>query len=170
MTSHREWFTTFRSRNFGFVYIGDDKTCTITRMTQIKISMDDGGMWTLNEVRYITKLRKNLISLGTLQENGFSYRSEGDRGNMKVSKSALIMMRGNRVACNIYKLLGNTIVGGVALIEFDNDATKLWNMCVGHLNEHGMMELHKRNLLKGVRSCKLELCKYCILGNCDVSG
>jgi hypothetical protein len=25
-----------------------------------------------------------------------------------------------------------------------------------------MFELHKRNLLKGVKSCKLGLCKYCV--------
>ena len=27
-----------------------------------------------------------------------------------------------------------------------------------------MQELHKRNHLKGVKTCKLEFCKYCILG------
>jgi len=26
-----------------------------------------------------------------------------------------------------------------------------------------MMEIHARNLLKGVRICKMDLCKYCIL-------
>ena len=31
-------------------------------------------------------------------------------------------------------------------------------------NEHDMQELHKRNLLKGVKTCKLEFYKYCILG------
>lgn len=49
-------------------------------------------------------------------------------------------------------------------VETDNDATKLWHMCLGHLNEHGMMEMHKRILLKGVRSCTFGLCKDCVLG------
>lgn len=40
--------------------------------------MDDSGVRTLNEVRYIPELSKNLISLCTLQENGFSYKSHGD--------------------------------------------------------------------------------------------
>jgi hypothetical protein len=60
--------------------------------------------------------------------------------------------------------LGNTIIGDVALVESHNDATKLWHLRLGHLSERGMMELHKRSLLKGVRSCKMDLCKYCVLG------
>lgn len=35
--------------------------------------------------------------------------------------------------CNIYKLLWNTIVGGVASFESEDDATKLWLVCLGHL-------------------------------------
>jgi hypothetical protein len=27
-----------------------------------------------------------------------------------------------------------------------------------------MLELHRRNLLKGVKTCKLEFCKFCVLG------
>lgn len=61
-------------------------------MRQIKISMDDGGVRTLNEVKYISELRKNLIFLSTLQTNGFSYKSYKDRDNMKISKGALIVM------------------------------------------------------------------------------
>jgi transposase InsO family protein len=164
MTPNREWFTTFRSGNFGFVYLGDDKACAITGIGQVKIAMDDGGVRTLTDVRYIPELRKNLISLGTLQANGYSYRSDGDRDILKVSKGALTVMRAKRTAGNIYKLLGNTVVGDVASVESDNDATKLWHLRLGHLSERGMMELHKRSLLKGVRSCKMDLCKYCVLG------
>lgn len=40
------------------------------------------------------------------------------------------------------------------------DDTLLWHMNIG---ESGMIELQKRNLLKRVKSCKLNLCKFCIL-------
>ena len=33
-------------------------------------------------------------------------------------------------------------------------------MRLGHIGERGMLELHKRNLLKGVKTCKLD--KYCV--------
>ena len=37
-------------------------------------------------------------------------------------------------------------------------------MQVGHIGERGMLELHKRNLLKWVKICKLYFCKYCVYG------
>ena len=33
-------------------------------------------------------------------------------------------------------------------------------MRVGRLSERGMIELHKRNMLKGVKSCKLKFCEF----------
>jgi hypothetical protein len=35
-------------------------------------------------------------------------------------------------------------------------------MQLGHLGKRGMFELHKENLLKGMKSCKLCFCKYCV--------
>lgn len=52
---------------------------------KIKISLDNGGMRILSEVCYVPELRKNLISMGTLQENGHSFRSDGDRDIMRVN-------------------------------------------------------------------------------------
>lgn len=66
-----EMLDSFKSSDFGFVYLGDDKTCTIIGNGKIKIALDGGGVCTLSEARYVPELRKNLISLGTLQENGY---------------------------------------------------------------------------------------------------
>ena len=100
--------------------------------------------------------------MGTLDCNGFSYKSTS--GVMKVSKGAMIVMKGQKLVGNIYKLLGTTIVGGVATAESKSDSTVLWHMRLGHMGERGMMELHKRNLLKGIKTCKLDFCKYCVFG------
>uniref|UniRef100_A0A2N9FEH3 CCHC-type domain-containing protein n=1 Tax=Fagus sylvatica TaxID=28930 RepID=A0A2N9FEH3_FAGSY len=59
----------------------------------------------------------------------------------------------------------NTILGGVAAVaESEDDDTLLWHMRLGHMSKRGMRELHKRNLLIGIKSCKLDFCKYCIMG------
>ena len=79
----------------------------------------------LNDARYIQELRKNLISLGILLVNGFSYNSDEDRDIMMVKKDALTMLRSKRTTSNINKLLGKTITGDVVLLKSDNDATKL---------------------------------------------
>ena len=65
-------------------------------------------------------------------------------------------MKRKRITRNIYKLLENTVVGGAAAVESDHDDyTKLWHMHLSHLSECRMIKLHKRNLLKGVKSYKL---------------
>ncbi|RDX89779.1 hypothetical protein CR513_28456, partial [Mucuna pruriens] len=51
---------------------------------------------TFCEVRYILDLRKNLISLGTLQVNDFNYKMYGDSDTLRVFKGALTMMKGKR--------------------------------------------------------------------------
>uniref|UniRef100_A0A2N9I8F7 Integrase catalytic domain-containing protein n=1 Tax=Fagus sylvatica TaxID=28930 RepID=A0A2N9I8F7_FAGSY len=163
VTPHRNWFDTYRSINCGSVRMGNDAACTIIGMGTIKIKMSDGVVRTLEEVRHIPDMRKNLISLGTLDSKGYSYKSEN--GIMKVSKGAMIVMTGQKISSNVYKLLGNTILGGVAAVaESEDDDTLLWHMRLGHMSERGMRELHKRNLLTGIKSCKLDFCKYCIMG------
>uniref|UniRef100_A0A2N9GEX0 Integrase catalytic domain-containing protein n=1 Tax=Fagus sylvatica TaxID=28930 RepID=A0A2N9GEX0_FAGSY len=163
VTPHRNWFDTYKSINCGSVRMGNDAACTIIGMGTIKIKMSDGVVRTLEEVRHIPDMRKNLISLGTLDSKGYSYKSEN--GIMKVSKGAMVVMTGQKISSNVYKLLGNTILGGVAVVaESEDDDTLLWHMRLGHISERGMRELHKRNLLTGIKSCKLDFCKYCIMG------
>ena len=66
MTLHQESFHSFKARDFGFAFLGDDKTCSITGMVQVKIALDDDVLRTFGEVWYVLELRKNLISYGTL--------------------------------------------------------------------------------------------------------
>ena len=82
---------------------------------------------------------------------------------MKVTKGAMVVMKGLKQSGNIYSLLGTTIVGGATAVEDEYDNIVLWHMRLGHMGEHGMRELHRRNLLKGVKSCKLDFCKFCVL-------
>jgi hypothetical protein len=163
VTPHRSWFDTYRSVNCSSVRMGNDASCKVIGIGTIKIKMFDNVVRTLGEVRHVPEMKKNLISLGTLDSKGYSYKSE--HGIMNVSKGAMVVMRGQKISGNIYKLLGSTILGGVAAVsESEDDDTLLWHMRLGHMSERGMRELHKRNLLAGIRSCKLDFCKYCVVG------
>uniref|UniRef100_A0A2N9GG47 CCHC-type domain-containing protein n=1 Tax=Fagus sylvatica TaxID=28930 RepID=A0A2N9GG47_FAGSY len=93
--------------------------------------------------------------------------SDGDMLScfIKHLTGAMVVMTCQKISSNVYKLLGNTILGGVAAVaEFEDNDTLLWHMRLGHMSERGMRELHKRNLLTGIKSCKLDFCKYCIMG------
>jgi len=46
--------------------MGDDHSCNIEGMGTVRIKMDDGIVRELKAVRYVPKLKKNLISVGAL--------------------------------------------------------------------------------------------------------
>ena len=85
---------------------------------------------------------------------------------MKITKGYLMVMRGQKISM-FYRLIGNTVVGRVVVttsVESSTDDTKLWHMRLGHIGERGMLELHKRNILNGVKTYKLDFCEYCVYG------
>ncbi|KAE8655249.1 hypothetical protein F3Y22_tig00117034pilonHSYRG01568 [Hibiscus syriacus] len=155
ITPNREWFSTYMSVNSGSVYLGDDRCCNIVGIGDVRIKMYDGSVRTLSGVRHIPDLKKNLISLGTLHKNGFIPKADEDRETIWIVKGALTVMKGKLTAGNIYRLLGSTVAGGVHYVESCDYITKLWHMRLAHLSERGMTELHKRNLLHGVKSCSI---------------
>ena len=91
MTPNKDWFNTYRSVNSGFVMMGNDASCKVAGIGNIIIKMFDDVVRTLCDVRHVPDLRKNLISLGTLDCNGFSYKSTSRV--MKVSKCVMTVMK-----------------------------------------------------------------------------
>jgi hypothetical protein len=49
----------------------------ITGISNIRIKMFDGIIRTLCEVRHVLEVEKSLISFGTLDLNGYGYKSKG---------------------------------------------------------------------------------------------
>ena len=66
MTPNRDWFNTYRLVNSGYVLMGNNTSCKVVGIRNIRIKMFDGVVRTLCDVRHVPDLRKNLISLGTL--------------------------------------------------------------------------------------------------------
>ena len=69
----------------------NDIVCPIEGICSINIKMFDGVVRKLQGVRYVPELKKNLISLGTLDAEGCSYTGQG--GALKVSRGALVIIK-----------------------------------------------------------------------------
>ncbi|KAG8478589.1 hypothetical protein CXB51_028432 [Gossypium anomalum] len=131
----------------------------------IKVKMFDGVVRTLSDVLHVPELKRNLISLSTLDSKG--YRHTAESGVLKISKGSLVVMKGQRKIAKLYVLQGSTVTGDAAVASSslsDDDITKLWHMCLGHMSENGMVELSKRGLLDGQGICKLNFCEHCVFG------
>ena len=164
MSPNRSLFDTYKSCEGSSVMMGNRTSCKMVGIGTVKIKMFDGVVRTLTDVRHIPDLRLNLISLGTLDSTGCSISISG--GVVKVKKGAMVVMKEEKKG-NLYRLIGESVIGGVAVTsseDHDADDTELWHMRLAHMSEKGMLELHKRGVLKGIKSCKLNFCKFCLFG------
>ncbi|KAG8501651.1 hypothetical protein CXB51_004782 [Gossypium anomalum] len=141
MSPNRDWFTTYETVSEGVVLMGNNASCKIAGVGTIKVKMFDGVVRTLSDVRYVPELKRNLISLSTLDSKGYRYTAESG---------------------------GSTVTGDAAVASSslsDDDISKLWHMRLGHMSENGMVELSKRGLLDGQGIYKLNFCEHCVLGS-----
>ncbi|GJT60321.1 reverse transcriptase domain-containing protein [Tanacetum coccineum] len=67
----------------GSVKFGDNRTCTIKGTRKVKIPLHDGSSFIPKDVRYVSGLRRSLISLGTLEKEGYMVKMQ--MGRIKVS-------------------------------------------------------------------------------------
>lgn len=132
----------------------------------VQIKTHDGMTRTLKEVKHIPSMPRNLISLSTMDCDGYKYT--GERRLLKVSRGSLIHMIGDMNSAKLYVLRGSTFPSFAAVVT-PNDSddcakTNMWHMRLGHMSEHGMAELVKRELIDGCNLSKLEFCEHCVYG------
>ncbi|URD75525.1 hypothetical protein MUK42_34393 [Musa troglodytarum] len=73
-TPRREFFTTYRSGNFGVVKMGNHGTTDIIGMGDIHIKTNLGCKLVLKDVRHVVDLRLNLISVRRLHDEDYDSR------------------------------------------------------------------------------------------------
>ena len=69
MTPNRDWYDTYRLVNSDYVLMGNDPSCKVVGIGNIRVKIFDGVIRMLCDIRPVPELRKNLISLGTLKGN-----------------------------------------------------------------------------------------------------
>lgn len=112
-TPNKEWFSLYKSDDFGLAYMGDDTGYRVAGVGDIKIKMFDGVERMLRGVRHVPGLRRNLISLGVFHDGGMVFRCDRDKKTVEIIKDEVTVMIGARTVSHLYKLQGSTIAGGV---------------------------------------------------------
>ena len=144
------------------VLLGNNRPCKIQGIGSVRIKMYDGVERLLTQVRYIPELKRNLISLGVLDELGYSIKMEC--GSLKILKGSLVMLKGVKKN-GIYSLLGSTVVGNVSTASgLDWKVAMLFNKRLGHMSERGLTELVKQGFLGNVNLQGMEFCETCVYG------
>ncbi|GKB14200.1 hypothetical protein Tco_0848123 [Tanacetum coccineum] len=66
--------------------------CRVRGTSKVQVQMRDGSSFVLDNVRYVLELRRNLISLDTLEKEGFTVKMQS--GKIKVIKGSVQVLQG----------------------------------------------------------------------------
>jgi GAG-pre-integrase domain len=156
-TSCKELMTNFMSGEYGKVYLADGKPLEIMGKGDVQIKSSNSHKWTLHDVRYIPDLKKNLISVGKLDSEGF--RIIFGEGSWRIVKRAMMIARG-RKSGTLY--LTDNSGDLVALTGAETDPT-LWHNRLGHMSDKGMKVLASKGLLPAMKSVETGFCEDYVL-------
>ena len=154
----KELFRNFKSGNFGKVYLADNKTLEIEGKGDVSIQTPAGNQWTLQDVRYIPGLKKNLISIGQLDSTG--YAAEFGKSSWKIVKGAMVVARGTKSG-TLYTTA--ECINMTAAAESASNSS-LWHNRLGHMSVKGMKMLTAKGALEGLKSVDMGLCESCVMG------
>ena len=87
----------------------------------VKFKLWDGSIRTIENVRWVPQLRRNLLSLRMFDKNGCSYKPEG--GKLRVLKGLLVVLKGS-LQQGLYILKGKAIDGVSATVK-EEDQTRI---------------------------------------------
>ena len=74
------------------MYVADNKALEIEGKGDVCIKTTSGNQWTLEDVRYIPGIKKNLISVGKLDSTGYAVTF--GKGSWKIMKGAMVVALG----------------------------------------------------------------------------
>ena len=117
----------------------------------------------LIDVRFVPGLKRNLISLGTLDELGFCYKAQ--KGKLYVYKDDNLILSGTK-RNSLYVLDGcyHTTARMDSALVSKFDITELWHLRLGHISQRGIQVLDQQGLLGKVTVKPLDFCEACVLG------
>ena len=118
--------------------MGDNHPCNIVGMGTVRIKMDDEIVRELKEVRYVPQLKRNLISVGTLEALGLMASIRD--GVLKMTIGSMVVMK------DVHQnLKGSTVIGQVETsISLDDVWIQVRQMRLGHEGEKSLQAPAKK--------------------------
>jgi hypothetical protein len=163
-TGYMEILSNFKTKSFvEQVELGDDKFYKIEGVGSISFKLESGARLHVDEVLYVSGLKKNLLSVATFEDKGYWVIFK--------DRNALLWAKGTHLSTTkpigihregLYVVTGQSIQ---ALAHDVTSSSELWHRRFGHLHYKALPDL--RNMVCGMPSISLsknEICKGCMLG------
>ena len=157
-TPHKEIIQNYVESDFGNVYLANGEALDVMGLGDIRIILPNGSVWLLQKVRQILDLRRNLISVGQLNDEGHAILFVAS--TWKVTKGAMVLACEKKTS-TLY--MTSSLRDTIAVAEASTD-TSLWHHRLGHMSEKWMKMLLSKGKLLELKSINLDMCESCILG------
>nr|GFA73781.1 zinc finger, CCHC-type [Tanacetum cinerariifolium] len=163
MTPMRDFLFEFKEFNGGTVMLGDNRACAIRGTGKVRVQMKDGSSFVLENVCYIPELKRNLISLGTLDRENYTIKLQN--GRVKVIKGSLMVLSRTMKGNCMYSMDGWAESGEASVGIQENEClAQVWHKHIGQINEAGLHELKRRDMLGNKGLDKFEFYENYVLG------
>ena len=141
--------------------MGNNSVCKVVGIGTVSLKMYDGMVRELTQVRHVPELKRNLISIGMLDQTGCVIKAKNE--TLKVIRGSIVIMKGTKQN-GLYVLNGHTTVGEASVTERSEDKARLWHLRLGHMSERGPKELQKKGVFGSDKLSSLGFYEDCILG------
>lgn len=143
--------------------IGDDSTHSVKGIGTYTIKLKSGNLIQLSRVLYVLGIKRNLISISILEDDGFRIAFMGGKvlAWPKNSTIKMALTIGVRQGL-LYELCAKT---NLALVHETLDSNEIWYRRIGHINFHALASMEW--VVTGMPNLNLihnESCKGCTLG------
>lgn len=142
----------------GRVYLGDNFPYDAIGKGDIRVKSPNGAVWTMRNVRHIPGIKRNLIAIGQLDDDGYDIKFGG--GAWKIVKGAMVVAQGLKKG-TLY--MTDIKHGSIGVAAAHSDA-ELWHCRLGHMSEKGMKHLCSKGKLPGLKTVDMDLCEDCVFG------
>ena len=140
------------------MYLADGSALDVVGLGDVRILLPNGSIWLLEKVRHIPDLRKNLIYVGQLDDEGHAILFVD--GTWKVTKGARVLARGKKTGA----LYMTSCPRGTIVVADASTNTSLWHRKLGHMSEKGMKMLLSKGKLPELKSIDFDMYESRILG------
>ena len=99
VTSRKEFFTSYTPGDFGVLKMGNDGLSKVVGTGTVCLEIGNGMKLVLKDVRHVPDIRFHLISVGRLDDDGYS--NSFSNSKWKLTKGSLVVARGKK-SPNLY--------------------------------------------------------------------
>ncbi|KAA0067345.1 putative mitochondrial protein [Cucumis melo var. makuwa] len=158
MIRNRSYFTNLNDCVTGHVTFGDGAK----EKSIAKGNVDNNNLPCLNDVRYVDRLKANMISISELCDQGYKV-SFDDVGCVVMNKENQICMSGKRQTDNCYHW--NSNMSDTCQLT-RSDQTWLWHKKLGHVSMRGLEKIIKNEAIVGIPNLDVNGNFFC--GDCQI--